>query len=161
MAKSPNILKKVLPILLLGGAGFAAYKAVNLSSSIDSLKFDFKDVVYKGIKSFVLSLNVRFDVINPSNSAYTIEFISLDLLLPDGKIVGQIRQPNFNTEITKKGISTLTLVSKTNLLTGGIGLATEILNFFSGAALPDITVKGRIRANGILLNINEVVKLSK
>ena len=161
MAKSNNILKRVLPILLLGGAGFAAYKTVNLSSSIDKIKFDFKDIVYKGIKSFVLNLNVRFDIVNPSNNSFTIDFISLDLILPNGKVIGQIRQPNFNKEITQTGISTLTLASKTNLLSGGMALVNEVLSFFGGGSLPNVTVKGDIRANGILLPINEIVKLSK
>lgn len=161
MSKPANILKTVLPVLILGGVGLAAYRVVDLGSSIDKIKFDFKDVVFKGIKSFVLNLDVRFDIVNPSKNSFSIEFISLDLILPDGKVIGQIRQPDFNMQITKQGVSTLTLASKTNLLSGGLSLANEILGFFAGGSLPDVTVRGNIRANGILLPVNEIVKLSK
>ena len=159
MAKKNNISKVVMPILLLGGAGFVAYKAMELGNSVANLSFDFKDVKYKGIKSFNLNLDVRFNVVNPSGSKFTIEFISLDLILPNGKVVGQIRQPNFNKEITQKGITTVTLKSSSNLLSAGLGIANQILNIFTGT-LPDITVKGNIRANGVLLTLDETVKLS-
>lgn len=161
-SKSNKILKVVMPILLLGGGAAAAYgitKAVKLGTSAKKLSLDFKDVLYKGISSFVLNLDVRFNVVNPSNSKFTIDFISLDIKLPDGKTIAQIREPNFNKVIDKIGITTLTLSSKTNLLSAGLSLATELINYFTGK-LPTLTIVGSIRANGFSFEVNEKFDLN-
>lgn len=154
-----NLKIAVVPILLLT-AGVIAYKAIDLGSSVSKLSFDFKDVVYKGIKSFALNLDVRFNVVNPSKQNFTIEFISLDLILPNGKVVGQIRQPNYNKTIDGSNLTLLTIRSTTNLLSAGLDVANTIIDAFTGKT-PDITIKGNMRANGYLLTINKVVKLSK
>lgn len=164
MAKAKfNIFSKVvMPILLLGGGAAAVYgitKAVNLGTSAKKLSLDFKDVLYKGIKSWMLNLNVRFNVVNPSGSNFVIEFVSLDIKLPDGKVISQIREPNLNKTIDKVGITTIELVSQTNLLSAGLSLANEIINFFTGK-LPVLTIVGTIRANGFAFEVNEKFDLS-
>ena len=134
---------------LLGGADAA--------NAAKNSMFDIKGIEWQGISGLKLKLNVIIQAANPTESQLTIQHVLLDIKV-NGDTLATIRETNANKLIQANETTTF----KIALSVGFKEIGSALLAILTSGSIPkQATVTGTIKANGIPVDINELVDIKK
>ena len=166
----------VLPTFLAAGTGLLIWKGkdlITLAKTAGSLIIDFNKVYYSGVSGLgklgsELKFTLQMSITNPTNKALKIETLFLNIIIPKDKTIGIVRLPSLDKIFPPNSTTPLKIEVKVSLLNAATTLYSIIKSFFGKTSsttgelqLPkSIMIKGSMRANGILVPINEEVPLS-
>ncbi len=144
------------PILFLAAG---VYGLSFLSQGIGASKLMVNQSSYGfDVKSGVILINMQFT--NPSGQEFKVNYIFLDIL-KGTTLLGQIRQQNLEETFIIRPYSDQQYIIRVKP-----NFTSLALSFYKGliggksAKLPDLTVKGNIRANNITIPYNQIISFS-
>ena len=159
-----GFLRTAIPVTIGVGAVYFIWQALVIDNAIDKLRFEPQGVSFQGLSNFKLNLLTNVNIINPVNKTFTVESLYLDMVLPNGTTIGQVRVDNLNFKVPGKTTTPFALPTSTSIINAGMVIIQQVMNFFTGGAsqFPDsIKLIGNTRINGFLIDINQDVPLTK
>ena len=150
------ILPIVAAVASIFGLNFLV-DALKTKDAGDKLISDIESVVYKGIKSSNVEIDLNFKHTNPTNKDLKFDYMMLDIMLGEAKIAS-IREEALNKTVKKSGVTLQTIPLKLSLLK----LALPILKIIVTGKLPEtVKIVGSIKVNDYITQYNKVYPLKK
>jgi hypothetical protein len=150
-------------LVVLGGAGLLAWlgmKAKRVNDAVNDVEPKFTAVKWNGFKDGALNIESTVKLLNPSNTKVKVNYLFMDVSLPNGQVLTSIEKPNWNQIIAKENTTDVIVpvkVGLTNLLALGVTLYTMIKD---ENKVPDkLKFKGYIKVNEIPIKFDEDVKV--
>ena len=131
--------------------------ALKTKNAGDKLVSEIEGIVYKGIKSSNVNIDLNFKHTNPTNKDLKFDYIFLDILIADKKIAS-IREQALNKTVAKNAVTKQTIPLKISLWS----LAVPIIKIITSGKLPEtVKVIGNIKVNDYITEYNQVYPLKK
>jgi len=148
---------------VVGVAGALAYfgfKAKRVTDAVSEVTPKFSSVKWQGIRSGELNVDTVIKLLNPSNTKVTVNYLFMDITLPNGQLLSTVEKPNWNQVIAKENTTNVTVpvkVGLTSLLALGVTLYKMIKD---ESKVPDkLRFKGYIKVNEVPIKFDEEVKV--
>lgn len=144
-------MKKSLPFII-AGAGLILFYFLSKAKAGKSLKINFYDISFGSGSGFnVPDLFVRFQIINPSSTAITIDSIVGDLYINDDNFATISNIEKFTIPAKQ------TILYKVKVQIGILNAVTSLYTLFKNKQKMKVTFNGNVNSSGVIIPINQTL----
>jgi hypothetical protein len=151
------------PLIIVGGIGVLAWlglKAKRVNDAVNEVEPKFTAVKWNGFSDGSLNIDTTVKLLNPTATKVNVNYLFMDVTLPNGQLLTSIEKPNWNKVIAKENTTDVIVpvkVGLTNLASLGVTLFRMIRD---ENKVPDkLKFKGYIKVNEIPIKFDEEVKV--